>query len=78
MKKMILGLALLLAMAGCFGCQRIDPKVQAQASVAGQKPSPEKDAKPVYLCGAPTKAGGTCKRHVKAAGLHCFMHQGAK
>lgn len=34
--------------------------------------------KPAIYCGAMTKAGHPCRRRVKAAGLHCFMHQTAK
>jgi hypothetical protein len=30
----------------------------------------------IYICGARTKKGSPCQRHVHAAGERCFQHQG--
>lgn len=46
-------------------------RAQTQASTVDNKIK-----KPVYLCGALTKKGTLCKRHVKAAGTHCWQHGG--
>lgn len=74
----ILALALMIIAALSFaGCSRsVEPKAEAQQRVTGD-PRPKGNATPreVFLCGAPTKAGGTCKRHVKAKGELCWMHR---
>lgn len=43
-----------------------------------QAGSSERQTKPVYLCGAPTKKGTPCKRRVKAQGARCWQHQETK
>jgi hypothetical protein len=76
--KVGLAVLILAAVIGLAGCQRgIEQKVGAQAKPAAtvQAVERKKDGSPVYYCNAPTKAGGLCKRRVKAEGLHCWMHQ---
>lgn len=65
------------------GCQRgVEPAAAAQSVVKPcttdadcERKNPEATPHPVYLCGARTKAGGTCKRHVKVKGEYCWMHK---
>lgn len=83
MKKALLGLAILAALAGSFGCQRISPKVEAAAAIRGEKPAPSpcstdtdcEAQKAVHYCAGITKAGDRCRKHVKAEGGYCWMHK---
>src|SRR6185369_586604 len=54
--------------------------VQSQliSDQANQSGAPERQTKPVYLCGAPTKKGTPCKRRVKSPGARCWQHQGPR
>lgn len=66
----LIGLAALVA-----GCQKTGQVAKAQETKTVTFEAQAKPAKAVYLCGAPTKAGGTCKRHVSKAGELCWMHR---
>jgi hypothetical protein len=68
-------LALLAALTiGCATKASPTSTEVAQAVTASAQAS--KAPKTVHSCGAKTKAGGTCTRHVKAEGLRCWQHQG--
>ncbi len=63
-----LALLLLIASFSLSGCQRIQPNVEAQATVK------TKESKDVHYCAGKTKAGDRCKRHVKNDGGYCYQH----
>ena len=68
-------IALLAALTiGCATKASTTPTQTEKAVTASMQAS--KSPKTVHLCGAKTKAGGTCTRHVKAEGLRCWQHQG--
>jgi len=52
------------------------PATSILGQLQAQQTPTEKPAKQVHLCGATNKDGTHCKRHVKAEGLRCWMHQG--
>jgi len=71
---MLIALLLLLVIASMnTGCQRAQGRklVAFQASV-------DKPEKVVHYCAGMTKKGERCRKHVKAEGQFCWMHQGQK
>ena len=66
MLKLLLVLFCCVALIGCTKA----PAAQSTQAVATASPV----SKVAHLCGAPTKAGGTCKRRVKVQGTRCWMH----
>lgn len=72
-------LGLVLSVSGCGGRGGVETRAEASGvAVAAPAPVAVVSATPraVHLCGAPTKAGGACKRRVRAEGLRCWMHGG--
>lgn len=79
-----LGLAALVlcaSLSACGGSGQGGATARAEAAGAAVAPVASSEGaatvkKAVHLCGATTRAGGTCKRHVRAEGLRCWMHGG--
>ncbi len=55
-------------------CQRVPAAAQTKTVTFEAAASP----KAVFYCAGKTKQGERCKKHVKAAGLYCWMHQNQK
>jgi hypothetical protein len=74
MKRTLLGLAILAALAGFTGCQRgIEPKAEAKRTVTFEtSASPQKE---VHYCKGITLKGAHCTRRVKAEGEYCWQHE---
>lgn len=49
---------------------------QKQGQSVGYNDTVKSNGAPVYLCGATTKTGSSCRKHVKNAGDRCWMHKG--
>jgi hypothetical protein len=80
-------LALCASLSACEGSGAAAARAAARNEAAGATVAPvgagvaavvetQGAKKAVHLCGAPTKDGGTCKRHVRREGLRCWMHGG--
>jgi hypothetical protein len=74
-------LGLAVTMMSCGRTAAVASAVETRGVVAsvantGAGASSPVKAKEVHLCGAPTKAGGACRRRVRAEGMHCWMHGG--
>lgn len=72
-------LALCASLSACGGVRQVETRVEAAGAVVAPVASGTAAVaakKAVHLCGAKTKAGGTCKRRVRAEGLRCWMHGG--
>lgn len=78
MKKALISLAILVALAGLSGCQRsIEPKAQAQVISREAITDTEVEAqepKERHTCAGITKQGKRCRKPVKAEGDYCWMH----
>lgn len=75
-KQQIVLVVLILALLQTFAATNAHAQQQNSAQAQQQARMLKKDGTEAYLCGAPTKAGGKCKRHVKTKGELCFMHRG--
>lgn len=78
-KMQIILLALCLALLTFAVKAPAQTRPRTTTAPAGQQEGAKvlkKDGTEAYLCGAPTKAGGKCKRHVKTKGELCWMHRG--
>lgn len=53
-------------------------QLQTWARKFGYSTETTQAKKPAIYCGAPTKKGTPCKRRVKKAGDHCYLHGGGK
>lgn len=72
-------LALCASLSACGGVRQVEVRAEgpgAPVAPVGVEGAAVAAKKEVHLCGAPTKAGGTCKRHVRREGLRCWMHGG--
>ena len=73
--KTLVGLAILIGLAGSFGCQRsIEPTVKAGRTVTFE--ASDKTEKAIHYCNARTKENKPCHRRVKNEGDRCPLHQG--
>jgi hypothetical protein len=67
MRKTAISLAIVIALAGSFGCQRsVEPKAEARTKLVTFEAS-DKPEKEVHYCKGITAKGVRCSRHVKAA-----------
>lgn len=69
-------LGLVLSVSGCGGRGGVETRAEAAGVAPAAAAVVSATPRAVHLCGAPTKAGGACKRRVRAEGLHCWMHGG--
>jgi hypothetical protein len=85
MKRIIAGLAIAAVLGWGTACKQQGPAVasaDAQQAAVEQKAKRNTVAKGSHECGAPTKAGGQCKRRVSngdgtdsAVEARCWMHR---
>ncbi len=74
-KQTVIGIAIVAGLLGLAGCQRIDPKAEAQIRPAvAESQDKGKKQKSTFTCAGKTKAGERCKRHVKNDGDFCWQH----
>jgi hypothetical protein len=57
-------------------CEQAQPQSNQIAATAANIHTVS-NHKQTFLCGAETKSGTQCKKHVKEQGLKCYLHGGA-